>query len=368
MKRLLLHLGVVVCVLALIVGCGSRKNLVTPESVVDQPGVHIQSGYELFDRGDYSGALASFKRAVDINDENPVSLCGLGLALLFAEGDTEGALKLAKEAIDIEKKYAPAYVLRGYIDMPGDIINVIIKGGLSEYSEDVSDWFDKALKYGSKDPWVKYWVAVGYEKLLEFEQAKALFLKLAEEGPYVSSANDHLRRINNIERLAPTTELGKAIALLEKVTRGEASAMICLELKPGRYLDLFPDTPVPEDAVGNWAQLFIEEVVQTGLIEADEDGMFKPGKPFKRVEFALTYMRLLIGFSNDFSLATKYVDSDIGYGDMDTNHPVFNAVRITVENGLLDATDGYFRPKEAVSGVDVLEMTSWLRKAYERNF
>ena len=331
--------------------------------------MHINNGLELLDRADYEGAYDAFSRAVDMDKKNPMSLSYKGLTMIYAYPDSvKPAGKLLKRAFAYDEENEYAYLLQGFLEIPADMLKAIVTGKLENKTKQAAAAFEKALKRGKGNYRIEYLAAKGYEKILDFTSAKALYTDLSKEGPYISSALVKLDYINNIERLSPQTELGKAVAFLSDISRGEAAGVIVREVNPGRHLKKSEPGTLPADAEDHWAKLYIEELLSAGIMETDKSGSFSPNQNFTRSDFAMLYLRLMVGFTNDPSLAAKYLDSEMGYKDLPPAHPVFNAARITVENGLLKAENGYFRPDEAVSGIEILEMTSWIRKNYERSF
>lgn len=366
-KSFLLILTLTICQIVFS-GCGSQRQLVQSESVVDQPLVHINTGFDLLDRGDYSGSLDAFDRAVKMEDSNSMALSGKGLMLLFARNDTTGAADLLSQSFSIDKKNPYAFILKGFLNIASDKTGLLLEEHLNKTKDQVQNSIEKALELGDGDERIKYLGAIAFERSLNFEKAKPVFQELSTEGSFISKANDHLSKINKIERLAPTTILGKAIALMDTVSRAEATALISIELKPGKFLKKFEEMILPIDISTHWAKLYLQEVSQTGLIEAAANGLFQPDNDLERVEYALLYMRLMIGFSNDASVARRYVGSEVGYVDLQPSHPGYNAARVTVENGLLNASDGKFNTAGPVSGIEVLEMVSWIRKNFERKF
>ena len=367
MKKLIIMSLTISLAAMFLTGCG--KQVIKPESIVDQPEIHINTGFEMLDRGEYKSSAIAFSRAVGIDDTNPISLCGKGLALILANRDSLDVVKkLVNRTFLADEQFGMAFLVQGFYQIPENLVSASIENRLKDATDKARESFKKALKYGKEDIRLKYYAAIGYERILDFEQAKQIFSELAKEGPYISVSNDHLKLINNLQRLAPTTELGLAISLIEEVSRAEAAALICLELKPGRYLEAYEEVEVPMDMEGHWAALYAKEALQLGLMEITENGFFTPNGLLKRNDYALIYLRLMIGFSNDPSIAIRYLGSEVGYSDLSATNPAYTAARITVDNGLLQAENGYFSPNKPVSGVQILEMTSWLRKNYERSF
>ncbi len=348
-------------------GCGSQQELAQPESMMDQPLFHIQNGFELLDRGEYEPAVVSFRRAVAIDPENAAALAGDAMAELLAYEDSTAARELSREARSKDDRNPYIYLVRAYLDIPGYMVPVVIDNRLPEVYERVHENLMQALEYGESDDRVQLWAARAYVRILDFNKAKDLLTEIASRDAYESQANNCLRRIHQVERLAPTTDLGKALALMSEVTRAEAAALISLELHPGRYLEEY-DVRTPSDVLGHWAENSLLEMLTTGLFELDIEGHVNSDEPLTRQEYALACLRMMAGFANDPRLAARYMDSEVGYDDLAPDDPAYSAARTVVENGLLTAENGHFYPNGTVSGADVLEMVSWLRERYERSF
>lgn len=362
-----LRIMMVLMIALLVTACGAQREIVTPESMVDQPLFHIQGGFEMMDRMEFDNAAVSFERAVAIDPENAQALAGEALAVLWAEQDTSAAEELARQALRHDDRNPYAYIVKAQLEVPGYLVPIVIDNQLGVVHEEAHEELLKALEYGENDSRAKLYAARLYIRLLDFRKAKDLLTELAAGDDFESQANRCLRRINQVERLAPTTDLGKAIALMQEVSHAEAAALISLELHPGRYLTEY-EINIPDDIAGHWASNALTEMVTTGLFELDMDGHGNPDQPLTREEYALACVRMMAGFANDPPLAARYMDSQVGYDDLGPTNPSYSAARTVVENGLLTAEDGNFHPDDPVSGADILEMVSWLRERYERSF
>lgn len=91
---------------------------------------HDRLGYILLRKGDYSGALPEFRRALEINPRLASSKTGIGFVLL-SKGDLDGAEELLKDALVFNPSPAlTLYALGLVCERKGDW-----KGAIGRYRE-----------------------------------------------------------------------------------------------------------------------------------------------------------------------------------------------------------------------------------------
>jgi serine/threonine protein kinase/tetratricopeptide (TPR) repeat protein len=89
---------------------------------------HNNLGGALLDKGDAEGAVREYRRALDLDPQDARAHNNLGGALLD-KGDAEGAVRECRRALDLDPKLAPAhYNLGGALRAKGDV-----EGAIREY-------------------------------------------------------------------------------------------------------------------------------------------------------------------------------------------------------------------------------------------
>ncbi|MFJ7647573.1 InlB B-repeat-containing protein [Lysinibacillus sp. NPDC097279] len=102
-----------------------------------------------------------------------------------------------------------------------------------------------------------------------------------------------------------------------------------------------PQTPKPivtfGDLDGHWAKEMVEELSAQGIIQGFDDGTFRPNTPISRMHVAALLTR---AFSFEQVRATKV------FSDVPSTHPYYEAIGALQKAGIIDGTNGAFRPTE----------------------
>jgi hypothetical protein len=188
--------------------------------------------------------------------------------------------------------------------------------------------------------------------------------------------------IQKIQRAAPGTEIGKRIALIEKIDRADVAALFDQELNleklftkrgPKTYDTAFkapteattrfsPEATVKMEAAtdinDNWLKPSIVTILQLQVrgLEAGPNHTFEPTKLITKSEFAVMLEDILIKVNGDEKLATKFLGAASTFPDVRPDQYYFNAAMTATTRGYLEAdkATGEFRPGDAVSGADAL--------------
>jgi len=199
---------------------------------------------------------------------------------------------------------------------------------------------------------------------------------------FVAQANTEWALIQKIQRAAPGTEIGKRIALIDKIDRADVAALFDQEMdleklytKRGvkTYDTTFkpptesstrfsPETTVKmepaTDIADSWLKPSIETVLKLQVrgLEAGPNHKFEPEKLITKGEFAVMLEDILIKVNGDEKLATKFLGATSPFPDVRNDHYAFNAIMTTTSRGFLEAdkATGEFRAGDPVSGADAL--------------
>jgi hypothetical protein len=199
---------------------------------------------------------------------------------------------------------------------------------------------------------------------------------------FVGEANVEWALIQKIQRAAPGTEIGKKIALIDKIDRADIAALFDQEMNleklftkrgtktydtsfkaPTESSTRFsPETTVKmepaTDIENNWLKPSIETVLKLQVrgLEAGPNHTFEPDKLITKAEFALMLEDILIKVSGDEKLATKYIGTTSLFPDVRNDHYAFNAIMVVTSRGFIEAdkATGEFKPNDPVLGADAL--------------
>jgi hypothetical protein len=370
--------------LALVVGCAKTRK---PGGHMDTPETHYKQGMKYWDADQYGKAEEEFKLALSL--DNKFAPAYSGLALTTAKkaqnaADTKAENEGFKEAHKLADKAK---------DLNGDIPEVYISKALvitmekegkeppKKWLKDVEKEYEKAIKVDPDNAEAYFRRGYCYKKAYEFSKAAADFRKVLDLGKsFTGQANKEWELVQKIERAAPGTDVGKKIALVEKISRADIAALFVSEMnidqlvkkkRPKVYDTEFkaPDdtrefkadsvvsaAPIT-DIDGHWAKNFITDIVDLDIrgLEPYPDHTFHPQNLVNRGEYAVMVEDIIIAILGDETLATKHIGSESRFPDVNPSHPAYNAICNAVDKNVMDAEmNGEFRPGDSVSGPDAL--------------
>ncbi|MFQ6674926.1 MAG: S-layer homology domain-containing protein [Fidelibacterota bacterium] len=344
--------------------CGPK---VRPESDVDTPEYHYRAGLRYLDDEDFASAIRSFQRSVDLDKKFAPGWAGLGLATGLS-GDLKQGRKLMDRALDRGKKNPDVHVLAGRLWIA--------------HKEEVKNWlkrarneFERALKLKPDHEGATYYLGVAYLENYDFSLAENEFRKLVErKGDYAARADEKWSLSQKIVRAQPGTLAGKKIALQPKITRADLAVLLIEELKLPEVFERFlpEDTPafqtpgqmaatasapLPPDVAGTWAERWIKDAIDLGILEPDPDGRFYPSEPLTRAGYAKAVARILVAVTRDPELETRYFgETPSRFSDVASSHYAYPAMALCAERGIMkaDLVTGKFNPAGTVGGADAL--------------
>jgi hypothetical protein len=199
---------------------------------------------------------------------------------------------------------------------------------------------------------------------------------------FVAEADAEWAVIQKIQRAAPGTEIGKKIALIDKIDRADVAALFDQEMnleklftkrgvktydtsfkaptESSTKMETETSTKIAAatDIADNWLMPSIETVLKLQIrgLEAGPNHKFEPDKLITKAEFAVMLEDILIKVSGDEKLATQFIGSPPLLKDVRPDQYFFNAAMVATTRGYLvaDKATGEFRPGEPVSGADAL--------------
>ena len=393
MKKILTTL--IVSSLLLITACSSPKQR-DSQSVLDSPESHIIMGMKLFDQEKYGKAKAEFEDAIKIKwNEKEKAGAYAGLALCYGvEGKKEKAIDNAEKALDLNDELPLNHTSFGRV------LYLLNKGKDGDWLEDAVDHFNDAVELATKQrddeslAAAYYYRGIAQKGGFDFMNAKISFSKVVElKNHYATEANKEWEIVQMIERAKPGTRVGKKVAVMEKVGRGEIAVLFVEEMKinevlakkekkqynndfnaPKDPMKFEADKMVKADAVldidKSWAKAWIEKVLEKGVMEVGPNHKFNPDAKITRAEFAQMLLRVLVIISNDESLYTKHFgETNSIFPDVRTDHYAYNAIAVCATRGIMKAEmNGEFGISKTVSGAEALLIIRNLQNSLRLTF
>jgi len=357
-------------------------------SVLDTPEKHYTQGKRFLDKDDLVNAQREFEEAKSLRATFAPAYEGLAIVNILQKNYEEAERNIDK-SLSEDGDWVPAVVARGRL--------YAAKG---EY-EDAIDEYDDALDDidGSKSKFEKkevrmdalYYKGHAYREWGKYIEAQTTFQQILEID------NTNVKASNAIQELAAyqaavagqSPEL-KKIAQQKEVTRADVAVLFVTELplekifrKSARKQAIQFKAPdagvmgkreeekpaslaVATDVPSNhWAISFITEALETGIIEKFPDGTYRPEEKVNRAEFAKLIEYFLIKAWDDKGLETEYFGNTSPFADVLNTSPIFNAIMVVSSRGIMPGyEDGTFKPLNAVSGADALNIIRNLKAKF----
>jgi hypothetical protein len=373
LKRLI----VVFAVLAVaFYGCGPKAAPST--SVMDTPEYHYTQGLKYLDKDQVEEALKEFDRAIDLAPKAPLGYVGKGLAL-----GKKGEFRQAYENMEKGKSYDSGIESHiGMIRLSG-MEMVKEQSNVKKLLKQAESEFGDGQKKDQNSAPLYYYMGMCYKMALDFDKSADMFKRVLDMNKeFTGQANAEWSVIQKIQRAAPGTEIGKKIALIDKIDRADVAALFDQEMnleklftKRGvKTYDTSYKAPTesstrfaPEattkmaaatDIADNWLKPSIETVLKLQIrgLEAGPNHTFEPSKIITKGEFAVMLEDVLVKVTGDEKLATKFIGATSPFPDVRNDHYAFNAVMTVTTRGFLEAdkATGEFRAGGPVSGADAL--------------
>ncbi len=378
-------LWILVASLVAVISCTpkARKSV----GVMDTPEHHYNQGISFLDKDNLGGADHAFDLALGLDSGYGPALAGKGLVAVM-KGDEDG-LKLItkgwrKASGDWEKEQVVAAEIRAYIAMKKH-------GRLSETQmiRKAKEAFSRGMLVNRDSALLYFYMGEAYLQGLDFEESEAMFAKAKGlGGDFEERAYNRWVFVQKANRAAPESIVGKKIALVEKLNRGDMAALLVEELNIEKFYnrtqeveeisfeapkgiamqgeDLYSKKGIT-DIDDNPMKSDIETVVSLGVegLQPYPDHTFKPQASMSRMEAAKLFQDIIVRATGKDELLTEYLGEKSRIPDVPSDHWGFNAVRLCTERGILktDVRSNRFFPKEVISGVDALLSMKELKRA-----
>ncbi len=359
--------------LVAVIAGGCSTKVAPPTSIMDTPDYHYKNGLNYLDKGQPEDALRSFDRAIAMAPKSPLGYIGKGLVL-----GTKGDFKAAFDNMETAQSND-----NGIESRIGMIRLLSMQRGEDWLSKSEKE-FKIAREKDSNNARLFFFMGRAYKISFDFDKAAEMFKAVLDMNRELTTeANAEWAIIQKIQRSAPGTVIGKQIALIDKIDRGDIAALFVQEMDleklyskrgPKTYDTSFKapaeatatkmttETVVKMEAAtdikDHWLKPSIDTVLRMQVrgLEAGPNHLFEPDKLITKAEFALMLEDILVKVSGDEKLATKYVGSPSLFPDVRTDHYAFNAIMVITSRGFIEAdkATGEFRPTDTISGADAL--------------
>ncbi|MBT4364667.1 MAG: hypothetical protein HOD17_09285, partial [Desulfobacteraceae bacterium] len=241
--------------------------------------------------------------------------------------------------------------------------------------------FEDAIKIDPDAAAPYFYMGIAYKMAFEFNDSAKQFSKVLElDKLFTAEADKEFALIQKIQRAMPGSKVGKAIALLEKITRADTAALFIEELKVDelfrnrtkKVFDTSFKSPEAGFKTGEYGKIAPATDIQNHVLKADidevikleikglqpfSDHQYKPYANITRAEFAIMIEDILIKIIRDDKLATKFIGSESPFPDLRNDLPYFNAAMVCTTRNIIETIDvatGEFSPSGVVSGADAL--------------
>ncbi|MDA8098870.1 MAG: tetratricopeptide repeat protein [Nitrospiraceae bacterium] len=367
-KLLLLSVALMVIVAA---GCGPKA--AKPTSELDSPEYHYNQGLKYLGKEQTDEAMREFQRAVDLDPKSPLGYIGKGLTLGM-KGDFTPALENMEKAKGLETKGIEARI---------GMIRLLSMQRSKGWVADAESEYKAANAKEPNNARLQYYMGMAYKVALDFDKAAPLFKAVLEiNKDFVAEANAEWATIQKIQRAAPGTEIGKKIALIDKIDRADVAALFDQEMNLEKLFTkrgtkvydttfkaptesstrITPETTVKmepaTDIKDHWLKPSIDTILRLQVrgLEAGPNHTFEPDKRITKAEFALMLEDILIKVTGDEKLATKFLGATSPFPDVRSDFYAFSAIMTATSRNFLEAdkATGEFHPGDTVSGADAL--------------
>ena len=365
-------------------GCGPRH--LPPESPLDTPQAHYQTGLERFERGDLWIAEAEFERARSLDPDFAGTFVGSALIAMNHQ-DFWQAYQELEQALHRDRSFTDAYVVRGRVTTAEGVTKEI---SVEAWLPTALKAYEQAAKLDPLRPDIYFHRGRTLLKANDLERARKAFTEVIRlnTGALVPKALAQVERIQAIERAVPGSKSGIKIALVDEITRAELAVLLLEELRladlteqRGKTAPQVKFSPPgqgqkanvhPVDVVASWARPWIEEVLALAVpgFELMPDLTFRPDEPVTRANYARVNEGILVLITGDSGLATRYVGGNSPFPDVQSDSYAYNAIALNVDRGIIssDKISGRFRLNDTVSGAEALLIVRELQNAVRMEF
>jgi hypothetical protein len=347
-----LHAVVLALFLMSLAGCASQQP--SSESVLETPELYVSNGFKLIKTGRVDDAEREFTKALKHDPRSSAAYTGLSLAKAY-KGDRDAALLSMKRSGSLAAPGVEEYLVQvGWIRLH----SVLRDDGWIREAEKAYSWACSTMK---DLPDAYYYMGLAYKQGYRIDEARTAFVKVVEIGKsLIPEAQKELGILKKIESAKPLSEIGKRLAVEERVTRAELAALFLHELGITDILRREgPGTSRASatDLQGHPLRGSVEAVLNLKVkgLTVYSDRTFGPDEVVSRAGFSIMMSDIISRAAKDPALLSRYASRGSPFTDVRSDAPYLGAILVCTEwGGYPDAGDDAFNPMGALAGYDAV--------------
>lgn len=345
-----------VLLLAATAGCMTGGTV--PERVLGSPSHHVENGLKLIEKGRLDAAHREFRMALDLDPRYAPAHRGEALVCAIRL-DFDSAFKACHRAIrHTSSKEISDLSLNAFnrFGSPRCDRGVLRRAAAGAETACLARLFVVEFLNGYYKSGVAFKFGGNHG-----EQDEALERALASMNAFSEKASFNIESGRRLKEMAPDTEFGRGVAFLDRVSRGEAAAILVQEIdlrnRLGESVDRLDgpaeDSARPMDLNGHPLKDDICLLLALGVngFRRFQDGSFRPDSPMLRFDYANALADILARIDGDGEQTRRRTRLNT-FDDVPQSSPGFRAVEACVDKGILKAEGAKFRPSVPLSGME----------------
>jgi tetratricopeptide (TPR) repeat protein len=355
--------------------CGPRYGGY-PYNELDTPEQRVFNGFALLKKDRLRDAQREFEQALRLDPDYSAAYRGMGLI----QG-MRGDFVRAHVSMDQAETHARNSRDQALSEVGKMSLFKMEKKG--EWLAQVERNFEQALSLSKDLPEAYFELGEAYKRAYRIGDAQRAFQKVVEiNKTLLQEAEEELNLMGKIAKADPKSQLGKEAVLLTRITRADTAALIVRETNIEKELareasssgkpagDPKGPVVVPPDVAGHRMQAEILAVLGMNLqgLTVLPDGTFGADEYITRAAFAVIVADTLVRGTGNPDLGRKYAGADSPFHDVRRQSAYFESIMICSDwAGIMSGGDGYFHPRETVSGVDALLVLRKTQRILEKH-
>ncbi len=314
----------------------------------------VGAGSTAFRRGDAHGALALYRRALEVAPDDPlVRKRAAGLKLQV----TERHMAAAEVALDVGDEETAAREYEAALDVAPEVAGMRL--ALADLLVARGEG-SRAAATLRADPFDDRQVKLRLGEILlgqgEYAEARSVYRDLLERDPSDAEARRDVRRAQEALDFQSQPEAYRQIGSASRARRADLAGLLAVRVTAlGRLRETRPRVAV--DISGSWAREHIARIIGLGIMDVYPNHSFQPRATVRRGDLARAASRVLR------RLAWRRSARGTPPTDMRSSHLDYDAVVTVTAAGLMTRRpDGTFEPLSRVSGRKAVEVVDALAR------